>query len=161
MRETIRFQRPDQAELKEMMSNEQYDVMVNGGTEKPFSSHYIENGKEGLFVDAVTGEPLFTSYDKFDSGTGWPSFVNPISKEAVKELNHVDEGDDRTEVRSGVGDFHLGHVFDDGPKDRGGKRYCINGVALRFIPVEDLEKDGYGYLLPEMHERKKYEPHKN
>lgn len=161
MRETIRFQRPDEAELRNMMSEEQYEVMVNGGTEKPFTSHYLEDGREGLFVDAATGEPLFTSYDKFDSGTGWPSFTKPISEDAVTEKEDTSAGMVRTEVRSAGGGMHLGHVFDDGPKECGGRRYCINGVALRFIPVEDLEKDGYGYLLPEMHERKKYEPHKH
>lgn len=161
MRETIRFQRPDEAELKNMMSEEQYEVMVNGGTEKPFSSHYLKDGREGIFVDAATGEPLFTSYDKFDSGTGWPSFTKPISDDALTEKEDTSAGMIRTEVRSAGGDMHLGHVFDDGPQECGGKRYCINGVALRFVPVEDLEKDGYGYLLPEMHERKKYEPHKN
>lgn len=160
MREVTRFQRPDDAELRQMLSNEQYDVMVNGGTEKPFSSHYLENGKEGIFVDAATGEPVFTSYDKFDSGTGWPSFTKPISEDAVTEHADASAGMERTEVRSASGGMHLGHVFDDGPVECGGKRYCINGAALRFIPIEDLEKDGYGYLLEEMHERHKYEPHK-
>ena len=156
MRETTRFQRPDEAQLKQMLSEEQYEIMVHGGTEEPFSSHYLEHGREGIFVDAATGEPLFTSYDKFDSGTGWPSFTQPISDEVVTTREDTSHNMVRTEVRSASGDMHLGHVFDDGPEECGGKRYCINGKALRFIPVEDLEKDGYGFLLPEMHERKKY-----
>lgn len=160
MREVTRFQRPDEAQLKQMLSQEQYEVMVNGGTESPFSSHYLEHGREGIFVDAATGEPLFTSYDKFDSGTGWPSFTRPIDDDAVATREDLSHGMNRTEVRSASGDMHLGHVFDDGPQECGGKRYCINGVALRFVPVEDLEKEGYGYLTAEMHERKKYEPHK-
>lgn len=144
-----------------MLTDEQYDVMVNGGTERPFTSSYLEHGEEGIFVDAATGEPLFTTFDKFDSGTGWPSFTRPISEDAVTTCQDTSAGMIRTEVRSASGDMHLGHVFDDGPREHGGKRYCINGVALRFIPVQDLEKDGYDYLLPEMHERRKYEPHKN
>ena len=161
MRETTRWQRPDDAELRQMMSEEQYEVMVNNATESPFTSEHLENGREGIFVDAATGEPLFTSFDKFDSGSGWPSFTRPIQDDAVVEKQDTSHGMVRTEVRSASGDLHLGHVFEDGPKECGGRRYCINGVALRFVPVEDLEKDGYGYLLPEMHERRKYEPHKN
>lgn len=161
MRETTRWKRPDDAELRQMLSDEQYEVMINQATERPFTSEHLANGREGIFVDAATGEPLFTSFDKFDSGTGWPSFTRPIAEDAVTTCTDTSAGMVRTEVRSASGDMHLGHVFNDGPADRGGMRYCINGVALRFVPIDDLEKEGYGHLLPEMHERRKYEPHKN
>lgn len=145
----------NQACLSDRLSREQYNVMVKGYTELPFSSEYIENQREGIYVDAATGEPLFSSFDKFDSKSGWPSFSKPISSSAVAEKTFNPFGTATvTEVRSGSGDFHLGHVFKDGPKDRGGLRYCINGLALRFIPLEDMEKEGYGYLIPYMEKRR-------
>ncbi len=130
--------------LKEL-SDLQYKVTQNAGTEKPFTDgNYNDNHEKGLYVDIVSGEPLFYSDDKFDSGTGWPSFVKPVSAEAVSL--HEDNGlfTSRTEVKSVIADSHLGHVFDDGPKDKGGKRYCINGAAMRFIKYEDLDAEGYG-----------------
>lgn len=141
----------NQADVSSRLSREQYNIMVKGYTELPFSSEYVENEREGIYVDAATGEPLFSSFDKFDSKSGWPSFSKPISSSAVAEKTSNPFGTAVvTEVRSGSGDFHLGHVFKDGPKDRGGLRYCINGLALRFIPLEDMEKEGYGYLIPYM-----------
>lgn len=130
-------------ELKKKLSPLQYEVMRKNGTERPFENQYWNNKKAGIYVDAVTGEPLFSSTDKFDSGSGWPSFTHPIEKSRVVEKKDSTHGMDRTEVRSKGGDSHLGHVFDDGPKDAGGLRYCINSASLRFIPVEDLEKEGY------------------
>ncbi len=113
-------------------------------TEQPFSSPLDKHTEPGIYVDIVTGEPLFSSTDKFDSGCGWPAFSKPIDSEAVRELMDTSHGMVRSEVRSRAGDSHLGHVFEDGPKDKGGMRYCINGAALRFIPVADLEREGYG-----------------
>lgn len=144
-----------QADISERLSREQYDIMVKGHTELPFSSEYIENEREGIYVDAATGEPLFSSFDKFDSKSGWPSFTKPISNDAVTEKTSKPFGTAVvTEVRSGSGDFHLGHVFKDGPQDRGGLRYCINGLALKFISLDDMEKEGYGYLIPYMEKRR-------
>jgi methionine-R-sulfoxide reductase len=122
-------------------------VTQKEGTERPFQNEYNNEHRDGIFVDVVSGEPLFSSKDKYDSGTGWPSFVAPISKEAVTE--HEDKGffSSRTEVRSKFADSHLGHVFTDGPKERGGLRYCMNSAALRFIPKEDFEKEGYTEYL--------------
>ncbi len=119
-------------------------VTQHDGTEPAFQNEYWDNHEPGIYVDVVSGEPLFSSLDKFDSGTGWPSFTKPIKQETVKE--NVDEKlwVPRTEVRSKSADSHLGHVFTDGPKDKGGLRYCINSAALRFIPLADLEKEGYG-----------------
>lgn len=143
------------ADISERLSREQYGIMVKGYTELPFSSEYVENEREGIYVDAATGEPLFSSFDKFDSKSGWPSFTKPISNDAVTEKTSNPFGTAVvTEVRSGSGDFHLGHVFKDGPKDRGGLRYCINGLALKFISSKDLEKEGYGYLIPYMEKRR-------
>lgn len=123
---------------------EQFRVTQQNGTERPFTGEYNDNKETGLYVDIVSGEPLFTSMDKFDSGCGWPSFVKPVEDEHVQELRDTTHGMIRTEVRSTHGDSHLGHVFTDGPRDRGGLRYCINSAALRFIPLEDLEAEGYG-----------------
>ncbi len=123
---------------------EQFRVTQQNGTERPFTGEYNDNKETGLYVDIVSGEPLFTSMDKFDSGCGWPSFVKPVEDEHVQELSDTTHGMIRTEVRSTHGDSHLGHVFTDGPRDRGGLRYCINSAALRFIPLEDLEEEGYG-----------------
>lgn len=145
----------NQADISERLSREQYDIMVKGYTELPFSSDYVENEREGIYVDAATGEPLFSSFDKFDSKSGWPSFSKPIRSSAVSEKTFNPFGTTTvTEVRSGSGDFHLGHLFKDGPKDHGGLRYCINGLALRFIPLEDMKKEGYEHLISYMEKRR-------
>lgn len=122
----------------------QKHVTQNSGTERPFTSEYHDSKKEGIYVDIVSGKALFSSLDKFDSGCGWPSFTKPIQDTEVIEKKDLTHGMIRTEVRSATADSHLGHVFDDGPRDKGGLRYCINGAALKFIPKEDLEKAGYG-----------------
>lgn len=129
------------------LTPEQYRVTQENGTERPFSGAYTDNKAAGLYVDIVSGEPLFTSMDKFDSGCGWPSFTRPLNEENVRELRDISHGMIRTEVRSAHGDSHLGHVFPDGPSDQGGLRYCINSASLRFIPVSRLEAEGYGEYL--------------
>ena len=133
--------------LKQRLTEIQYEVTQNEATERPFSGEYDEFFEEGIYVDVVSGEPLFSSKDKFDAGCGWPSFSRPIQNTTLTEkedhkLNRV-----RTEVRSPKADSHLGHVFPDGPEELGGLRYCINSAALRFIPKADLEKEGYGEFL--------------
>ena len=133
--------------LKQRLTEIQYEVTQNEATERPFSGEYDELYEEGIYVDVVSGEPLFSSKDKFDAGCGWPSFSRPIQNTTLTEkedhkLNRV-----RTEVRSQKADSHLGHVFPDGPEELGGLRYCINSAALRFIPKADLEKEGYGEFL--------------
>ena len=143
--------------LRERLTRQQYAVLVKGATEPPFSSEYVENDREGIYVDAATGEPLFASFDQYNSGCGWPSFTKPLTAEAVVEHPMMAFGHQRTEVRSNVGNFHLGHVFNDGPPERGGLRYCINGAALKFIAREDLVKEGYDYLLPYLEKRAKEE----
>ena len=125
------------------LSAEQYDVTQRNGTERPFKNAYWDNKQPGLYVDVVSGEPLFTSMDKFDSGCGWPSFTKPLEPENVFEKSDGSHGMIRTEVRSRAGDSHLGHVFPDGPREAGGLRYCINSASLRFIPVDQLESEGY------------------
>jgi peptide methionine sulfoxide reductase msrA/msrB len=131
------------AELKKKLTPLQYQVTQQCGTEAPFQNEYWDNHRAGIYVDIVSGEPLFSSLDKFDSGSGWPSFTKPIDGGLVTEKTDTTHGMRRTEVRSGKGDSHLGHVFPDGPGPNG-LRYCINSASLRFIPVEDLEKEGYG-----------------
>jgi peptide-methionine (R)-S-oxide reductase len=130
-----------------MLSPEQFRVTQQNGTEFPGSGEYLDNKEPGIYVDIVSGEPLFASSDKFDSGTGWPSFTKPIEPANVKELSDTAYGMTRTEVRSEHGDSHLGHVFPDGPSDRGGSRYCINSAALRFIHRDNMEAEGYGAYL--------------
>lgn len=131
------------ARLKEL-SPEEYKITQKNATEPPFSGKYNFNKEEGIYVDVVSGEPLFTSLDKFDSNCGWPSFTKPIAKENLVESMDNSHGMIRTELKSKIAKSHLGHVFDDGPKDKGGQRYCINSVSLKFIPASDLEKKGYG-----------------
>ncbi len=118
-------------------------VTKHGGTERPFTNEYWNHKEAGIYVDVVSGKPLFSSTDKFDSGTGWPSFTQPIDANFVKKKSDSSFGIERTEVKSADSDSHLGHVFDDGPKDKGGKRYCINSAALRFVAKADLKKEGY------------------
>jgi methionine-R-sulfoxide reductase len=138
------FKKPTDAELKKKLSDTQYEVTQHEGTEPPFQNKYFHNEEPGIYVDAISGEPLFSSLDKYDSGTGWPSFTKPInSKNIVTKTDHQ-LFSERTEVRSKLADSHLGHVFDDGPKEKGGLRYCMNSAALKFIPVRDLKKEGYG-----------------
>ena len=126
------------------LSREQYRVTQESGTERPGTGEYLYNKKPGIYVDIVSGEPLFASSDKYESGCGWPSFTKPIEPAHVKELRDVSHGMVRTEVRSSHGDSHLGHVFPDGPIDRGGLRYCINSASLRFVAREDMAAEGYG-----------------
>ncbi|MEU4344228.1 peptide-methionine (R)-S-oxide reductase MsrB [Nocardia sp. NPDC023852] len=126
------------------LSPEQYHVTQENGTERPFTGEYWDNHEQGIYVDVVSGEPLFASVDKFDSGTGWPSFTRPIDAGNVVEKRDLGHLMVRTEVRSAHGDSHLGHVFTDGPRAAGGLRYCINSAALRFIGLDDLEAEGYG-----------------
>ena len=133
--------------LRKELSDIEYNVTINSATESPYTGKYYEHFEEGIYVDITSGEPLFSSSDKFHSGCGWPSFSKPISKEVIqyyKDNSHLME---RVEVRSRIADSHLGHVFPDGPKELGGLRYCINSAALRFIKKEDMEKEGYGYLM--------------
>jgi peptide methionine sulfoxide reductase msrA/msrB len=138
------YVKPSQNELRARLSPEAWHVTQESGTERPFTGEYWDSKEPGIYVDIVTGEPLFSSADKFDSGCGWPSFTKPLDAGAVTERKDNSHGMRRIEVRSRSGDSHLGHVFDDGPRDRGGLRYCINSAALRFIPYKDMDKEGYG-----------------
>src|SRR5438093_8186165 len=139
--------KPSDAELKKKLTPLQYEVTQHEGTERPFQNEYWENHKPGIYVDIVSGEPLFSSLDKFDSGTGWPSFTKPLEKDNVVEKSDRKLFMVRTEVRSKHADSHLGHVFDDGPPPTG-LRYCMNSASMRFIPVEKLQAEGYGQYLP-------------
>jgi peptide-methionine (R)-S-oxide reductase len=136
------------------LSKEQYRVTQEGATELPGTGEHLHNDEPGIYVDIVSGEPLFASSDKFESGCGWPSFTKPIEPANVNELMDSTHGMIRTEVRSTHGDSHLGHVFDDGPEDRGGLRYCINSASLRFIHRDEMEAAGYGQYLSQVEERK-------
>lgn len=142
------YKKPSDEYLKEHLTDIQYRVTQLNDTERAFSNEYYDNKEAGIYVDVVTGEPLFSSKDKYDSGCGWPSFTRPIVEEVVRYKVDRSYNMTRQEVRSRSGDSHLGHVFEDGPKDQGGLRYCINSASIRFIPVAEMEKEGYGYLLP-------------
>ncbi len=146
------YAKPPDDELRRRLDPEQYQVTQCSLTEKPFQNEFWNNHRAGIYVDVVSGEPLFCSLDKFDSGTGWPSFLRPIDD--AKLIFKIDRalGRERTEVRSGRADSHLGHVFDDGPQPTG-QRFCINSAALRFVPVEGLEEAGYGKYLPLFQDR--------
>jgi len=133
--------------LLKRLSPLQYEVTQNGATETPFANEYYDNFAEGIYVDIVNGQPLFVSTDKFESGCGWPSFSKPIAKEKLRELDDRSYGRLRTEIRAQDSNSHLGHVFEDGPAELGGLRYCINSAALRFIPKDEMEQEGFGYLI--------------
>lgn len=134
------------------LTSEQHRVTQQSGTERPGTGEYNDHKEAGVYVDIVSGEPLFASSDKFESGCGWPSFTKPIVPENVNELRDTTQGMTRVEVRSNFGDSHLGHVFTDGPSDRGGLRYCINSASLRFVAREDMEAEGYGAYLDQVEE---------
>ncbi|MDP9960919.1 peptide-methionine (R)-S-oxide reductase MsrB [Chryseobacterium lathyri] len=139
-----KYQKQDKKVLKEKLTSEQYKVTQENATERPFQNEYWDETREGIYVDVTTGEPLFISTDKFESGCGWPSFSKPITKKLIDEKMDKSAGMVRVEVRSKTGDAHLGHVFTDGPADKGGLRYCINSASLKFIPKAEMEKKGYG-----------------
>jgi peptide methionine sulfoxide reductase msrA/msrB len=141
------YKLPDTDSLRKTLSRVQYEVTQNSATEQPFHNEFFSFFRPGIYVDITTGEPLFSSTDKFKSGCGWPSFSKPIDPNVIKEKSDTSHGMNRTEVRSRIGNAHLGHVFEDGPADAGGLRYCINSASLRFIRKEDMEREGYGYLI--------------
>ncbi|GAA6114780.1 peptide-methionine (R)-S-oxide reductase MsrB [Apilactobacillus apinorum] len=136
-------------ELRSRLTDEQYEVTQNAGTERPFTNEFDDFFEDGLYVDIVSGEPLFTSKDKYNSGCGWPAFTKPIEQRSIKSNLDTSHGMIRNEVRSSEANSHLGHVFPDGPQDKGGLRYCINSASLRFIPVDKLEEEGYGKYAAE------------
>jgi peptide-methionine (R)-S-oxide reductase len=142
------------AEAISQLSPEQFRVTQQNGTEAPGTGEYLDNKEPGIYVDVVSGEPLFASSDKFESGCGWPSFTKPIEPATIAELKDTSRGMVRTEVLSKFADSHLGHVFSDGPSDRGGLRYCINSASLRFIPRDQMEAAGYGAYLDQVEDRK-------
>ncbi|HMM05713.1 MAG TPA: peptide-methionine (R)-S-oxide reductase MsrB [Clostridiales bacterium] len=141
------YEVPEKESLKGRLTPSQYEVTQDNATEPPFQNEFFDSFRPGIYVDITTGEPLFSSVDKFESGCGWPSFSKPIDPEVVKEMRDHSYGMRRTEVRSRVGDAHLGHVFNDGPRKTGGLRYCINSASLKFIPKEEMAEEGYGHLL--------------
>lgn len=144
----MKYQKSAEAIAK--LSAEQYRVTQENGTERPGTGEYLYNKEPGIYVDIVSGEPLFASSDKYESHCGWPSFTKPIERANVTELTDMSHGIVRTEVRSAHGDSHLGHVFPDGPVDRGGLRYCINSASLRFVPKDRMEAEGYGDYLDQV-----------
>lgn len=141
------FTKPDAKALQKKLTPLQYEVTQKEGTERAFQNEYWDNKREGIYVDVVSGEPLFSSLDKYDSGTGWPSFTRPIDTQFITTKQDTKLAAERTEVRSKHGDSHLGHVFNDGPGPAG-QRFCMNSSSMRFIPVEEMEKEGYGSYLP-------------
>ncbi|MEY5009549.1 MAG: methionine-R-sulfoxide reductase [Verrucomicrobiota bacterium] len=141
------FSVPSDDELRRMLTPQQYAVVRENATERPFTNIYWRYREEGIYVDIVTGKPLFSSRDKFDTECGWPGFAKPIEEAEIKQLRDTTHGMLRVEVRSATGDAHLGHVFDDGPLELGGKRYCINSASLRFVPKEKMAELGYGAWL--------------
>lgn len=141
------YTKPSGEEIRQKLTDMQYQVTQSCGTEPPFANEFWDNHEKGLYVDVVSGEPLFSSRDKYDSGTGWPSFTKPIMADSVTTKRDRSHFMERTEVRSRQGDSHLGHVFTDGPKDRGGQRYCMNSAAMRFIPLEKMAEEGYGEYI--------------
>ncbi|WP_442878498.1 peptide-methionine (R)-S-oxide reductase MsrB [Clostridium sp.] len=134
-------------ELKKRLTDIQYEVTQNSQTERPYSNEYYNNFKKGIYVDITSGEPLFLSSDKFDSGCGWPAFSKPITRDVIKEKRDTSFNMERIEVKGKNSNSHLGHVFNDGPLDKGGLRYCINSASLRFIPIEYMDKEGYGEYI--------------
>lgn len=142
------YTKPSDSELRKKLTPLQYEVTQNSATERPYANEYDKEFRPGIYVDIVTGEPLFLSTDKFQSGCGWPAFSKPISPDLVKGYVDKSHGMNRIEVRSKSGDSHLGHVFNDGPAETGGLRYCINSASLKFIPLADMQKEGYGDLIP-------------
>lgn len=143
----MKYTKKEKEELKKVLTEEEYYVTQENGTERPFTNEYWDFNGEGIYVDITTGEPLFTSKDKFHSSCGWPAFSKPIDRSIIKEKVDKSHGMIRTEVRSRLGDSHLGHVFYDGPEDLGGLRYCINSASLKFIPKEELKEKGYEEYL--------------
>jgi len=160
MKVTEPYERPSDKELRERLTPEQYAVTQEAATEHPYTNAYANEFSPGIYVDITTGEPLFLSTDKFESGCGWPAFSKPITDEVVSEHRDVSHGMIRTEVRSRIGKAHLGHVFNDGPKERGGLRYCINSASLRFIPLERMKEEGYGKYIPLVESNNKARPAK-
>jgi peptide methionine sulfoxide reductase msrA/msrB len=144
LNDTNTYVRPDDATLREKLTPLQYAVTQDAVTERPFQNEYDHEFREGIYVDVTTGQPLFLSTDKYDSGCGWPAFTKPIDGSLLDEIEDFSHGMTRTEVKSKVGQAHLGHVFNDGPKDRGGLRYCINSASLKFVPYDEMDKNGYG-----------------
>ena len=142
-----KYAKKSKEELKKQLTEEQYSVTAENATERPFSNEYDSFYEKGIYVDVTTGEPLFLSSNKFNSGCGWPAFSKPITKKVIKEKIDASHGTVRTEVRSNIGDAHLGHVFSDGPKETGGLRYCINSAALKFISIEKMKELGYEEYL--------------
>lgn len=147
-RRKTKYRRMDEKELRRRLTPLQYAVTQENHTEPPYNNEYDDEFRPGIYVDITSGQPLFVSTDKYDSGCGWPAFSRPVDEAAVKEVNDNSHGMSRIEVRSSDGDAHLGHVFNDGPRDKGGLRYCINSASLRFIPKEEMEAEGYGEYLP-------------
>lgn len=143
----VNYSKKSKDELKQILTQIQYEVTQNNATERPFQNEYFNEFRKGIYVDVTTGEPLFISSEKFESGCGWPSFAKPLDKNTIVEITDHSHGMKRIEVRSKAGDAHLGHVFEDGPEDMGGLRYCINSASLKFIPEEEMEKEGYGDFL--------------
>ena len=137
-------------ELKQQLTNQQYKVTTENATEAPYTNEYDNHFEKGIYVDITTGEPLFLSSNKFNSGCGWPAFSKPITKKVIKEKIDESYGTIRTEVRSNIGDAHLGHVFTDGPRETGGLRYCINSASLKFIPIDKMKESGYEEYLDQI-----------